>query len=347
MRAVLFHSFSEPLGVGTVADPTPTPDGVVVRVEATGVCRSDWHAWLGHDPDVVLPHVPGHELAGVIVATGPLVTRWHEGDRVTVPFVLGCGACPRCSGGQQHVCDDQFQPGFTAWGSFAEYVALPRADANLIALPGVMSFADAASLGCRFATSFRAVVDQARLQPGQWLAVHGCGGVGLSAVMIAAAMGAQVVAVDIDDSALAMAAACGATHTVNARTTDAVAAVHDLTGGGAHASIDAVGTTVTCIASIRSLRTQGRHIQVGLMMADDATPPVPMALLHSREIELIGSHGMPAHAYPRLLAMVASGRVDPGALVTARLTLTEGAAHLQRMGEFPGAGMAVITDLQR
>ena len=347
MRAVFFRSFGDPLAVETVPDPSPTPDGVVLRVEATGVCRSDWHAWLGHDPDVVLPHVPGHELAGVVVAAGALVTRWREGDRVTVPFVLGCGACPRCAGGQQHVCDDQFQPGFTAWGSFAEYVALPRADANLIALPDSMGFADAASLGCRFATSFRAVVDQARLQPGQWLAVHGCGGVRLSAVMIAAAMGARTVAVDIDDEALAMAAACGATHTVNASSTDAVQAVQQLTGGGAHASIDAVGTSTTCVASIRSLRTQGRHIQVGLMLAEHATPAVPMTLLHSREIELIGSHGMPAHAYPRLLAMVAAGTVNPGSLVTTHLTLSEGADHLMRMDEFPGTGMAVITDLSR
>lgn len=345
MRAVHFGTFGEPLAVHVVPDPAPPPDGVVVRVEATGVCRSDWHAWLGHDPDVALPHVPGHELAGVVVATGPQVTRFREGHRITVPFVLGCGACPRCAAGQQHVCDHQFQPGFTAWGSFAEYVALPRADANLIALPDELGCAEAASLGCRFATSFRAVVDQARLQPGQWLAVHGCGGVGLSAVMIAAAMGARTVAVDIDDEALAMARACGATHTVNAHRADAVEAVRDLTEGGAHASIDAVGTSATCVASIRSLRTQGRHIQVGLMLAEHAMPAVPMTLLHSREIELIGSHGMPAHAYPRLLAMVAAGTVDPGSLVTSHLTLSQGAEHLMRMDTFPGTGMAVITDL--
>jgi len=347
MRAVLFRTFGEPLDVETVPDPAPPADGVVLRVEATGVCRSDWHAWLGHDPDVALPHVPGHELAGVVEAVGPLVARWKVGDRVTVPFVLGCGKCPRCADGQQHVCDHQFQPGFTAWGSFAEYVALPRADANLIALPHTMGFAEAASLGCRFATSFRAVVDQAQVQPGQWLAVHGCGGVGLSAVMIATAMGVGTIAVDIADDALALAKACGATITVDARNTDPVAAIHEVTGGGAHASIDAVGTSATCIASIRSLRTQGRHVQVGLMLAEHATPPVPMALLHSREIVLIGSHGMPAHAYPRLLALVAAGRVAPSALVTSQLTLSEGAHHLSRMGDFPGSGMAVITDLSR
>lgn len=345
MRAVHIERFGQALTLSTVADPTPPVDGVVLAVDATGVCRSDWHAWLGHDPDVRLPHVLGHELAGTVVAVGPDVRRWRIGDRVTTPFVLGCGRCEPCSRGQQHVCADQFQPGFTAWGSFAEFVALPRADGNLIALPDEMAAADAASLGCRFATSFRAVVDQARVRPGEWLAVHGCGGVGLSAVMIAAAMGVGVVAVDIDEQALALAGRHGATHTVDARRDDPVQAILALTGGGAHASIDAVGTSGTAIASIRCLRTQGRHVQVGLMLAGHATPAVPMWLLHSREIELVGSHGMPAHAYPRMLAMVADGRLDPAALVTRRVSLSEGAALLERFGDYGTTGMAVITEL--
>lgn len=345
MRAVLFETFGGPLDIVDLPDPTPPSDGVVLRVEANGVCRSDWHAWQGHDPDIVVPHVPGHELAGVIEAIGPLVRRWKVGDRVTVPFVLGCGECPRCVAGQQQVCDHQYQPGFTGWGSMAEYVALPRADLNLVALPDALGYADAASLGCRFATSFRAVAHQARVAPGQWLAVHGCGGVGLSAIMIASALGVRTVAVDVDERSLDLAAAFGATHTVDARTTDAASAIVELTGGGAHSSIDAVGTTATCLASIHSLRTQGRHVQVGLMVGDDSLPPIPMSLLHGREIELTGSHGMAAHAYPRMLAMVASGKLDPGRLVTSRLSLTEGMHHLSRMHEFPGAGMAVVTDL--
>jgi alcohol dehydrogenase len=344
VRAVLFETFGGPLDVVDVPDPSAPADGVVLRVEANGVCRSDWHAWQGHDPDIVVPHVPGHELAGVVVEVGPEVRRWKAGDRVTVPFVLGCGDCPRCRAGQQQVCDRQYQPGFTGWGSMAEYVALPRADLNLVALPDALGFADAASLGCRFATSFRAVAHQARVAPGQWLAVHGCGGVGLSAIMIATALGIRTVAVDVDEEALRMAQECGATHVVDARTTDAAHAVVELTDGGAHSSMDAVGSTVTCLASIRSLRTQGRHVQVGLMVGEHSLPPIPMSLLHGREIELTGSHGMAAHAYPRMLAMVANGRLDPGRLVTSRLTLTEGMHHLARMHEFPGAGMAVVVD---
>jgi alcohol dehydrogenase len=181
MRAAVYEQFGQPLVVRSVPDPAPADDGVVIAVKATGLCRSDWHGWMGHDPDIRLPHVPGHELAGVVVAAGSLVRRWRAGDRVTVPFVCGCGACPQCASGNHQVCDRQSQPGFTHWGSFAEYVAIDRADTNLVALPEEMAYATAASLGCRFATSFRAVVDQGRVTAGQWVAVHGCGGVGLSA----------------------------------------------------------------------------------------------------------------------------------------------------------------------
>ena len=182
MKAVLFEKFQERPRITTLDDPTPEPHGVVLKVEATGVCRSDWHGWMGHDTDIVLPHVPGHELAGVVQAVGKDVRNWQVGDRVTVPFICGCGACPECHAGHQQVCLHQEQPGFTHWGSFAEYVGIHRADLNLVALPEHIDFATAASLGCRFATSFRAVVDQGKVSAGHWVAIHGCGGVGLSAV---------------------------------------------------------------------------------------------------------------------------------------------------------------------
>lgn len=166
MRAVVFEQFGEPATVKDVAAPTPTPHGVVVRVEATGLCRSDWHGWQGHDPDITLPHVPGHELAGVVEATGTAVTAWRPGDRVTVPFVCACGTCAACAAGDQQVCERQTQPGFTHWGSYAQYVALDHADVNLVALPDELSYGTAAALGCRFATAFRAVVAQGRVGPG-------------------------------------------------------------------------------------------------------------------------------------------------------------------------------------
>ncbi|PLX44018.1 MAG: alcohol dehydrogenase, partial [Hyphomicrobiales bacterium] len=209
MRAVVYEAFSGPPEIRTVPDPVPAPHGAVLRVMANGVCRSDWHGWKGHDPDITLPHVPGHELAGIVEAVGSEVRNWRPGDRVTMPFVAGCGDCPECRAGHAQICDRQFQPGFTHWGSFAEYVGVHYADLNLVALPEALEFDMAARLGCRFATSFRALVDQGRVRPGEWVAVHGCGGVGLSAVMIARAMGARVIAVDTAPAALILARELG------------------------------------------------------------------------------------------------------------------------------------------
>ncbi|MGW6011057.1 zinc-dependent alcohol dehydrogenase family protein [Streptomyces sp. NPDC055210] len=335
MRAVVFERFGEPAEVREVPDPAPAPHGVVVRVEATGLCRSDWHGWQGHDPGIALPHVPGHELAGTVEAVGALVTRHRPGDRVTVPFVCACGSCASCAAGDQQVCERQTQPGFTHWGSFAEYVALDHADVNLVAVADELSFGTAASLGCRFATAFRAVVAQGRVAPGEWVAVHGCGGVGLSAVMIAAAAGARVVAVDLSPGALDLARRFGAAHRVDAsRTGDTAEAVRDLTGGGAHLSLDALGSPVTCAASIAGLRRRGRHVQVGLLPDD---PKVPMSRVIGLELELLGSHGMPAHAYPPMLESVRAGLLRPDLLVTSTIPLEAAPAALAAMGTAPGA----------
>jgi alcohol dehydrogenase len=318
--------------------PAPAPGGVVVRVGASGVCRSDWHAWQGHDPDVVLPHVPGHELAGTVAAIGADVRRWRVGDRVTVPFVNACGRCDQCAAGEHQVCTRQTQPGFTHWGSMAEFVALDAADVNLVALPDGLDAAPAASLGCRFATAFRAVVQVARVQPGEWVAVHGCGGVGLSVVQVAVAAGARVVAVDVSAAALRLAADLGAEHTVDG---DVVATITGLTGGGVHVSFDALGAAVTCENSVRCLRPRGRHVQVGLLPPAQGRPAVPMDLVVARELQVLGSHGMAAHTYPAMLGLIAAGRLRPQALVTHELALDEAGAALAAVGRDPG--IAVVT----
>ena len=343
MRAAIYERFGAPLRVTSVPDPTPPPDGVVIAVGATGLCRSDWHGWMGHDPEIALPHVPGHELAGVIAAVGAEVRGWRAGDRVTVPFVCACGSCPQCASGNQQICDRQVQPGFTHWGSFAEYVAIARANTNLVRLPDGLDFATAAGLGCRFATSFRAVVDQGRMRAGQWVAVHGCGGVGLSAIMIAAALGAQVVAVDISAERLALARTLGATVTINAtQAGDVAAAVREATGGGAHVSLDALGSAQTCLSSIAGLRKRGRHIQVGLMLAEHRHAAIPMDRVIADELEILGSHGMQAHRYDAMLAMIASGQLRPELLVGQRISLDEAPAALADLSSFRGAGVTVI-----
>ncbi len=339
MRALVYETFGGPLVVREVAPPLPPRAGVVVRVGATGVCRSDWHGWQGHDPDITLPHVPGHELAGTVQSVGPDVRSWRPGARVTVPFVCACGLCPRCAAGDQQVCERQTQPGFTHWGSFAELVALDNADLNLVALPDELSFRAAAGLGCRFSTAFRAVVHQGRVRPGEWVAVHGCGGVGLSAVQIAVAAGARVVAVDISAGALDLARSFGATAVVDARGGSAAstaAAVIGRTGDGAHVSLDALGSATTCEASVLCLRPRGRHVQVGLLPPSQGRAQVPMERVVALELELFGSHGMPAHAFPDMLALVVSGRLHPQALVGREIGLDEAGDALRDVGLSPG-----------
>ena len=344
MKAAVYEAFQQPITIQTVPDPTPTPDGVVIEVKATGLCRSDWHGWMGHDPDITVPHVPGHELAGVVAAVGQDVTRWQVGDRVTLPFVCGCGHCPQCLSGNHQVCDAQFQPGFTHWGSFAEYVAIQYADVNLVRLPESVGFETAASLGCRFITSFRAIVDQGKVRAGEWVAVHGCGGVGLSAIMIASALGANVIAIDIADDKLAFAQEMGAIATINAANNeDVVSAVQQLSDGGVHVSVDALGSAVTCFNSIANLRKRGRHVQIGLMTGEHKHPAIPMDKVIAHELEIYGSHGMQAHNYPALLRMIAAGKLQPQKLIGSTIGLAEAAVALPQMDQFPTLGIQLIT----
>jgi alcohol dehydrogenase len=345
MRAAVLHAFGEPLAVEDVPDPVPADDGAVVAVRATGVCRSDWHAWQGHDASVVLPHVGGHELAGEVVAVGPLVRSVRVGDRVTVPFCCGCGVCEPCARGETQVCERDLQPGFTLWGSFAELVALPCADLNLVRLPEGLGFVAAAALGCRFMTAWAALRVHGRVAEGEWVAVHGCGGVGLSAVMIAVAAGARVVAVDVDPAKLERARELGAAEVVDASREDAAAAVESLTGGGAHVAVDALGSPETLTASVLGLRRHGRHLQVGLLLAGDERPPMPMARVISRELTLHGVHGMAVRHYPGLLDAVASGALDPAALVGRTLALEDVGSELAAMGDFATRGLSVVDRL--
>ena len=345
MRAAVYTQFQQPLTVENVSDPVCKYDGAVIEVKACGICRSDWHGWMGNDPDIRMPHVPGHELAGSVESVGKNVRKFKRGDRVTVPFVCGCGSCPECLSGNQQVCDRQFQPGFTAGGAFAEYVAIDYADENLVLLPEEIDFVTASSLGCRFITSFRAVKAQAKVEPDQWVAVWGCGGVGLSAIMIAKGMGARVVAIDIADAKLEFAKSLGADAIVNSTNeVDAVGSVKDLTHGGAHASIDALGHPALAFDSISCLRKRGKHVQVGIMEAGFHRTPIPMDLVIGRELEILGSHGMQARKYPEIFEMIRDGRLAPERLIGKTVSLAEGAEQLVNMNTFSSIGVTVIDE---
>lgn len=340
MRAMVYDRFVGPVEVRDVADPVAPEGGAVIRVGASGLCRSDWHAWAGHDDTVHLPHVPGHEFAGTIASLGDGVTGWTVGDRVTAPFVNGCGACSWCASGQSQVCPNQTQPGFTHWGSHAELVAIRAADLNLVAVPDSLDDDAAASLGCRFATAYRAVRMRAAVRPGEWVAVYGAGGVGLSAVMIAAALGARVIAVDRNPAALDLAARLGAEHVVPAGDSTP-AAIADLTGGGADVSIDAVGASSTSTDAVLSLRRRGRHVQVGLLSADQL-PVLPLDRVLAWELDILGSHGMSAADYPGMLDLVASGALRPQALLSGAVSLETGAAMLPDAETASPTGITVV-----
>ncbi|MEJ5915515.1 alcohol dehydrogenase catalytic domain-containing protein [Pseudokineococcus sp. 1T1Z-3] len=365
MRALVLRRFGvEPL-VEQVPDPAPPADGVVLRVAASGLCRSDWHAYAGHDPDVVVPQVLGHEMAGVIERVGPEVSRWRVGDRVTTPFVCGCGRCPTCRAGDPQVCPHQRQPGFTDDGSLAELVALHHADANLVALPpvedGGPEDAAAAALGCRTATAYRALVGRARLRPGEPAVVLGCGGVGLSAVMLARALGAGVVvAVDVSPAALLRARELGADVTVRATAAaghgvdapravdegdEVVAEVLAATGGGAAVAVEALGSPETLSRGLWSLRRRGRLVQVGLLPPGpdgSGRPAVPMERVISHELDVLGSHGMAAADYPGLLDLVATGALRPADLVGEVVGLEAAGRALVDLPRRSTAGVVVV-----
>ncbi|MFW5938942.1 MAG: zinc-dependent alcohol dehydrogenase family protein [Halolamina sp.] len=349
MRAAVLREYGEPLDVTEVPDPEPDPDGAVVAVEACGICRSDWHAWQGHgewaDDQVPLDYVLGHEPAGRVVDVGEDVERFQEGDRVVVPFSLGCGVCGECRTGHGNTCEDGHALGFEpdVPGAFAEQVAVPHADHNLQTLPEGVSFRDVAAVGCRYMTAFHALAHRADVGGGDWVAVHGCGGVGLSAIQIADALGARPIAVDVNEDALARAADVGASAVVNGGETDVVDAIRDLTDGGAAVSVDALGRAETARNSVQCLRARGTHVQVGLTTdAERGEVSLPTDWMTRWEIDWLGSRGMPPARFDELLAMVDDGSLDPGALVGREVGLEDVSDRLAAMTTYDTDGIEIL-----
>ena len=343
MRAIYFEEFNCPLSIKDLPIPTPSPKGVVIKVEATGLCRSDWHAYVGHDPDIKLPHVPGHEFAGTIHTVGAQVKNFHPSDRVTVPFVNGCGECEYCKSNNAQVCPTQTQPGFTHYGSFAEYVAIENSDFNLIKLPPEIDFNTAAALGCRFATAYRGLIARAQLQPNQTVAIFGCGGVGLSALMIAKALGAKTICIDINDQTLAKCQELKADYIINSATTDPVKKIQELTNNqGADIAIDALGSEQTAIQSVLSLKRRGKHLQLGLLLTPTNTTPMPMARTIAYELDLLGSHGMAAVDYAQMLQLISTGKLNPQQLITKKVKLEEGPELLKNLDKNPSTGVVIL-----
>lgn len=347
MKAAVVEKFGEPLVVKEVPDPTPGSTDAVIRVEEEGICRTDWHLWrgewewIGLKPN--LPIILGHEMAGVVEEIGSEVRRYKPGDRVMVPVVEGCGHCENCIAGRSNLCVTPNLPGMTHDGGYSQRARVLNADFNLIPVPDGVSFEAASAMGCRFPTAWRAIRDQGGLRGGEWVAVHGCGGVGLSAVMIASALGGNVVAIDIDDAKLSFARELGAVAIVNAQREKVPEAVQTITKGGAHLSIDALGVATTQLNSVMSLRRGGRHVQIGLTTFEEGGKvPLPVDYMILFEIAYIGSVVNPVAGYPALLAMVEQGKLHPERLVTQHVPISEAGRVLDAMTTFGTRGMVMI-----
>ena len=345
MKALYYEKFEGPLEIREVPDPAMSEGSVVLKVLASGMCLSDWHGWKGHDPDITLPHVPGHELVGTIVEKGQQVDRFELGQRVTLPFVCGCGTCHTCNSGNPQVCPQQFQPGFTHWGSFAEFVEIKYANFNLVALPDSITSESAAILGCRFATSFRALVHIGQVKPQEYLVVFGCGGVGLSAVMIAKSKGAVVIAVDVKNVALSLARKLGASYTINANDSqDVIKEILEITHGGSHLNIDAIGNQEVLNTSLLCLARRGRHVQIGLFPSSGKMPTIAMDRMISYELSMHGSHGMQSSCYNEMLELIEKSEISPEFLIEENVSLEDAALILPSLHKRDGSGVVVIND---
>ena len=345
MRAAVLRAYREPLSIEEVPEPDCPEDGVVLKVMACGVCRSDWHGWVGEHPRVKPGQIGGHEYCGEVVAAGPRA-QFKVGDKVIAPFILACGTCSQCRSGESNTCLDQRLPGFIEPGAFAEYVAVPR-DHNLARLPEGMSPTLAAALGCRVTTSWHALTGRAALRPGEWLAVHGTGGIGLAAMLLGRALGARVIVTDIVPEKLQHAKSLGADHTVNASETDTAAMIREITKGGAQVSVEALGFPATVAASIACLRPLGRHVQVGMPVGHHAVQEVNLNQVYMGNLALYGTRGMPAHRYPSLLNLVDGGHVDLSPIVAREVALSDASAELAAFNGPTPPGVAVITDFGR
>jgi D-arabinose 1-dehydrogenase-like Zn-dependent alcohol dehydrogenase len=347
VKAARLVEIGAPLAIEVVAEPDPGPGDVVLQVEFEGICRTDWHTWVGDWSWIglapALPITMGHEFAGAVTAVGRDVTTIQVGDRVAVPFHEACGKCGYCRAGRTNLCDALEFLGMTHDGGYAEYVRVINADLNCVALPDGVSFDAAAALGCRFMTAWHALQHQASLRAGEWLAVHGVGGIGLSAVQIGTALGAGVVAVDIDDRKLQAAREQGAAYAVNARETDVVEAVKEATGGGAHVALGGLGVAALVRNALMSLRKGGRLVQVGLTSKEEeGIVGIPLDELIEAELTIVGSVGNPHVHLPALLSLVADKRLDPAGLVTERIPLEQSQGVLERMTNFDTVGFALI-----
>ncbi|WP_210251867.1 alcohol dehydrogenase catalytic domain-containing protein [Agrobacterium tumefaciens] len=355
MKAAKIAGVRGEISVADVQIPELGPDDALVRVVASGICRSDWHLWNGDWEWVGMKLQPGavlgHEIGGIVEAVGSNVKSVRAGQRVTVPFNLACGHCHHCSRGEQNICDNAAVPHLIPGsGGWAQYMRAPNANLNCIPLPDGVDELTAAALGCRYMTAWRAIQNRGALRGGETVAVFGCGGVGQAAIEIAASLGGRVIAIDVDDAKLARAKEIGAHDVVNAKglspekTGEAVCQITERSAG-VDLAVDALGSIATVHGALHSLRKGGRLSQVGLTsQAEKGIVAVPMDMIVLKELEIRGSLGNPQSEYGDLLGLVASRKLNPTALVSRTVSLSDVGSVLHDMDSFKTSGYVVITD---
>jgi alcohol dehydrogenase len=354
MRAVVFEEVGQKMNVAEVDRPEADPGGIVVETEACGICRSDWHAWRGDWDWVGVEPTPGlvfgHEPVGTVKAVGEDVETIAVGDRVCVPFNLSDGTCRFCKRGRANICERVIPLGFVSFqpGAFAEEFPVRNADHNVVKLPDGVDPVDVAGLGCRFATAFHGLVHRVDITPGDWVAVHGCGGVGLSAVHIADALGANVVAIDLAEEKLERAADLGADETVDVTGVEDVPRAvtgHTPNNRGVEVSVDALGIAETCRNSVNSLGKGGQNLQIGLTTSEEqGEVSLPVDRIVMEEREFVGSFGMPPHEYEEIFSMMERDKIDPGRIVSKTVALEDVPDVIASMGEYETVGIPVCTE---
>jgi 6-hydroxycyclohex-1-ene-1-carbonyl-CoA dehydrogenase len=317
MRAAVFEGVAPGLRVQDVPRPVPGPGEVLVQVAACGLCGTDLHYLLGEaetakPPPIIL----GHEISGIVRELGVGATGPTVGTRVLIPPVLPCGNCRLCRTGRENVCANLRMVGNHLNGGFAEFVAVPSRD--LVILPEDLPLAESAVIADALSTPYHAVVNRARVQPGEWVVLVGCGGLGTSALQFARLAGAHVIAVDVQPERLERARALGAAETLNARESDVPKAVRKLTHGGADVALELVGSPETFTTTVSSLRRGGRACVVGY---SHHSAPLPLGRLMFFEQEILGSLGCRPADYPVIVELVRRGRVRLEPIVTGRVGL--------------------------
>lgn len=322
MKAAVFYGPNQPLKVEEVPTPKPGPGEILVKVAACGVCHTDMH-YIDHGVPTFKkpPMILGHEASGNVAALGEGVTRWSEGDPVLLPAVLSCGVCRLCRLGKENICDDMKMFGNHVDGAYAEYVLAPAKDA--LSVPDGVPLVEGSIIADAISTPFHAVVNRAKVKPGDWVAVFGCGGVGINTVQVAAAVGASVIAIDMVPEKLEMAKKLGAQETINPKEVDkgrVDKAIRKMIGDGVDYAFEAIGNPKTIVDAYNTIRKGGTCVVIGYTHLP-AEIPVSKTMFY--EQSLIGSLGCRPVDYPRIIEMARIGKIKVKELVTGRFGLDE------------------------